>query len=511
MNKVISTNIGGLIFNLDENAYATLTQYLEQLKKHLSRIKSDDEILRDIELRIAELLGKKQSEYKQVISQQDVDEVISLLGDPKEYVDDSETSFKDEEESTSNHEHYSDDKSSSKKILFRDPDNGVAAGVCSGIATYFGMDVTIIRLIFIGLALFFGFAIPLYIILWIVVPKAITSGDKLKMKGEAITVENIKKEVHDASERVKNSKFTKDVSSKIEDVSKKVPALVNVIKKIIGVSLIIAAFFGILFFCFFIIGDYGYFVNNGEEIYSFKQFSDLFFQTNFQVTFGWTGFLLFFLMPILIISLIGLSLLFQLNRTWIKRINLSFFFLWLISIGFMIIIGLQVGRDFTNKAVNKSELVSTKIEKLIINVIDENRKTNNSTVNGFASDELFIKDKNTIQSNELEVEVKESDDSLVHIYIQRRAYGITNRKALNRANNIQAHIDYTNGKLNVSPSISYPFKDKYRGQEVTLLIFLPKNTSIECEGNKDLLDFDSSDNTNIHFNHGFLKIDYEED
>jgi hypothetical protein len=373
------------------------------------------------------------------------------------------------------------------------------------------MDVTIVRLIFIALALFFGFAFPLYIILWIVVPKAMTSGDKLKMKGEAITVENIKKEVHDASERVRNSKFTKDVSSKIENVSKKVPALARGIKKIIGVTSIITAFFGILFFCFFIIGDYGYFVNDGEEFYSFNQFSDLFFQTNFQVAFGWAGFLLFFLMPILILLLIGLSFLFQLNRTWIKRINLSFFFLWLFSIGLMIIVGLQVGRDFTNKAVNKSELVSINTDKLIINVIDEDRKTNNTTVNGFASDQLFIKDKNTIQSNELEVEVKESDDSLVHIYIQRRAYGITNRKALSRANNIHAHIDYTNGKLNVSPSISYPFKDKYRGQEVTLLIFLPKNVSITCEGNKDLLDFDSSDKTNISINNGLLKIEYEED
>jgi phage shock protein PspC (stress-responsive transcriptional regulator) len=87
--------------------------------------------------------------------------------------------------------------------LFRDPDNRVFGGVCSGIGHYFGIDPVILRIIFVVSFIFFGTGILIYLILWLVIPKAVTSADKLSMKGEPVNVENIKRKVQEESETVK--------------------------------------------------------------------------------------------------------------------------------------------------------------------------------------------------------------------------------------------------------------------------------------------------------------------
>jgi len=171
MNKTVSCNISGIIFNLEENAYATLNTYLTNLRTHLRNVEGSDEIYADIESRIAELFSGKLGVSKEVITEADVDEVIRILGNPEEYIDE------DAEDSEGQNKEKETKRSESAKVFMRDPDNGVIAGVCTGISAYFGVDLTLVRGLFVLLFLFTGFGLGLYIVLWIIAPRANSSAD----------------------------------------------------------------------------------------------------------------------------------------------------------------------------------------------------------------------------------------------------------------------------------------------------------------------------------------------
>ena len=178
MKKVINANIGGFCFVVEEDAYGRLDRYLNSFKATISNKQDVAEIMEDIEARIAEIFHENLKSSIQVVDMKLVEKVISQLGYP-------EGNAQAEEPSPS--ERFS----RGARRLFRDPDNTALGGVCSGLAAYLDVDITLIRVIFlIGLFLG-GLAFWVYIIMWIVVPKANTIAEKLQMRGEAVNAENI--------------------------------------------------------------------------------------------------------------------------------------------------------------------------------------------------------------------------------------------------------------------------------------------------------------------------------
>jgi len=196
MNKTISINLAGVVFNIDENAYQKLDKYLQTISGYFSEADGKKEIMADIESRVAEMFQERMSNTRNVISEEDVDHVISIMGQPEDYLENHEGEKSTETETES-------EATYTEKRLFRDPDNRVLGGVCSGIGHYFGFDPIFLRILFVLALVFFGSGVLLYIILWAIIPKAVTASDKLQMKGEAITVDNIKRRVQDEAERVK--------------------------------------------------------------------------------------------------------------------------------------------------------------------------------------------------------------------------------------------------------------------------------------------------------------------
>jgi phage shock protein PspC (stress-responsive transcriptional regulator) len=190
MKKTLTVNLSGLVFHIDEDAYLKLNHYLDSIKAHLNTTTGRDEIIADIENRIAELFTEKK---KSVISIADVEEVITIMGQPEDYVS-------DEEEPQSQRRPYT---TSSKKRLYRDPDNQVLGGVCSGIGHFTGIDPVWVRLIFLAL-LFSGVSAIFYFVLWIVIPKALSTAQKLQMKGKAATFSNIEDYVKESYRTVRD-------------------------------------------------------------------------------------------------------------------------------------------------------------------------------------------------------------------------------------------------------------------------------------------------------------------
>ncbi len=183
MIKISDVNIGGFVFHVNEDAYGVLKNYLDEISQHFTNTESGDEIISDIEARIVEIFQQKLSKNKEVITIEDINEVISILGNPSE--------FGDNEENNGNNSSYK-----KTKRLFRDIDNGMIGGVCAGLGAYFNLDTVWFRIGFI-IATFSGLSLLAYIILWAIIPPARTISEKLEMQGDPVTVSNIEKSIRE--------------------------------------------------------------------------------------------------------------------------------------------------------------------------------------------------------------------------------------------------------------------------------------------------------------------------
>jgi phage shock protein PspC (stress-responsive transcriptional regulator) len=193
MKITVSINLGGYSFNIDEDAYSELKRYLKNLELHFAGEESSSEILSDIETRMAELFRTKITTYKQVINIDDVNQAISVMGMPEDISDNDRKSARDKFSSPGYHR------------MYRDPDNRIIGGVCSGMGAYWNIDPVIVRIIFVALVLAGGIGALVYLILYIVIPEAKTTAQKIEMKGDPVNIHNIKEAVKQEFETVKKN------------------------------------------------------------------------------------------------------------------------------------------------------------------------------------------------------------------------------------------------------------------------------------------------------------------
>ena len=193
MKITVSINLGGYSFNIDEDAYAELKRYLKNLEVHFAGEDSSSEILSDIETRMAELFRTKITTYKQVINNEDVRQVISVLGAPEDISDSDGPSANDKFSSPGYHR------------MYRDTEHGVIGGVCSGMGAYWDIDPVILRIIFVVLIMAGGIGALVYLILYIVLPEAKTTAQKIEMKGNPVNIHNIKDSVKKEVENVRRN------------------------------------------------------------------------------------------------------------------------------------------------------------------------------------------------------------------------------------------------------------------------------------------------------------------
>lgn len=202
MKTTITINLGGIVFHIDDDAYEMLHTYLLAVEKQFVSEDERKEVMTDIEARLSELFTEILANKRDVIMKEDVSKVVEIMGEPEDFIDDetTEQSF-NSAKSESRKTNYSQ---KGTRKLYRDPDNRLLGGVCSGLGAYLNVDSLIIRIVFILLAVpGMGSGIFIYLILWIAIPEAHTTAQKLEMRGEPITIENIKKAVRDEFETVK--------------------------------------------------------------------------------------------------------------------------------------------------------------------------------------------------------------------------------------------------------------------------------------------------------------------
>jgi len=218
MNKIFNINLGGYPFTIDEDAYKHLSHYLETIHKHFRSSEGYEEITSDIENRLAELFQEEIGE-RPILTLKNVESAIGIMGTPEEFG----AVPLEEEAQPKGKGKRKDSNYKTGKRLFRNPDDEVVGGVCSGIAAYFGVqDPLWIRLLWILLTISGGFGIAAYIILWIIVPQAESASERLQMRGESINVSNIGKIIEEEMDN-----FSEKITELGDELSSKKKELAN--------------------------------------------------------------------------------------------------------------------------------------------------------------------------------------------------------------------------------------------------------------------------------------------
>ncbi len=255
MKKTINISLNGLIFIIEEDAYNNLDNYLNSIKDYYAALAERDEIISDIESSIADKFQEVLKGQNRALELKEIENVIKVMGTVDDF------SKENEAETIINK-----NEASSAKRLYRDEDDKIIAGVCSGLANYFGIDVVWVRLIFIALLAFKGLGFILYIILWIVVPIAKSSTQKLEMKGKPINLKKIEQEVKEKSkiikekseealEAIKNNKVSlaNIIRTPFNILSKILKTTSSIILKVLKVSaLVLSVLVGIVLLISFI-------------------------------------------------------------------------------------------------------------------------------------------------------------------------------------------------------------------------------------------------------------------
>ena len=202
MKTTVSIHLGGHLMHAEEDAHRQLVQYLDSIKRHLDHTEGREEILSDIESRFAELILERWSGKSGVITLKDVESVIQILGSPSQWTEGPVDDFSDHESHTGKRPgsgerlDYQGDIPAPKR-LFRDGSRRVIGGVSAGLAAYFGLDLALVRVVVLLLGLFTGIGVFAYLVLWVAVPKARSTADRLAMQGRAVTLESIRNKVEE--------------------------------------------------------------------------------------------------------------------------------------------------------------------------------------------------------------------------------------------------------------------------------------------------------------------------
>lgn len=472
MIKTVTINLANQVFQIDENAFDVLKKYLDAVRNRFANSEGKEEIITDIESRIAEMLQEKISTSKQSIVLKDVEEIIDIMGKPEQF----ETTEEEEKETKNNSQ-----DANEKKRLFRDNEDKVVAGVCSGLSAYFGINdpiwirIAMVAFIFIG----FGSAFWIYIILWIIVPKAKTSSDRLQMKGKSITIENIEKTISDDINDLKNQMQKGDTQSTVRMLISKIISIAaiifrmafKVLSKIIALLLIIIGIGWALFLAFGFIMPFGIFG------VTFPEFLKVFFESNFQFFAGSLGIILLIGIPAFALIYTGIKLL--LNYKTNKRfLGLSLLGLWIFGIVISIYVAVSLIRSFSNKqTISENILINSKNDTLYLAIENAESKNDEDFIFGSQSFEIDADNKiMLLYANELNV--KKSENGEVYLAIKKSSRGSSKSSAYEKASDIQYSITQKDSLLIFPLKYTTDIINKYRTQELQATLFIPEGKTI---------------------------------
>lgn len=503
MNKTININLGGFFFHIDEVAYQKLRRYLESISRSLSDDpQGKNEIIADIEARISELLSEKITDARQVVNESDIDDIIKIMGQPEDYSD-AEQEYNDASYS------YTRNNASGKK-LFRDGDDKFLGGVASGVAHYFDLDTIWVRLGLLALFVFGGFGVLLYIILWILLPEAKTTSEKLQMEGEPVNIDNIEKKIREefsnvsenvsvfankASEKLKDGanefsdKMSKTFSAKtkknngasdfFDTIGKIILAIFKVIGKFIGIIIIFVSAAVILSLIIggFSVGSLEWLNVDGDFLHYPPFFSD-------SVIPVWLltlcGFLLVGI-PFLLLFILGLRILSSNVQKMNKPTSLTLLGIWVVALLAMIFTGLDFGTSHSNygQSTEKNNINIVANDTLTVKMVnDETIYYRHNLRRTSSKEEVEIDGEKMVYGSYIKVDVRKSDSDESYIIIQKESRGKTKTKANINSKKIKYKYEIVDNTIILDAYYLSEYKNLWKDEEVNITFYIPKDVTI---------------------------------
>ncbi|NTW34017.1 MAG: PspC domain-containing protein [Bacteroidetes bacterium] len=512
MKKTVNINISGFIFHIDEDAFEKLSNYIDSIKKGFINSEGRDEIIADIEARIAEMLQTKIGEHKQVINIQDIDEVISVMGEP-EQIGAEGTDEKNERKTAKEHE--------ARKRLYRDPDNKVIGGVCGGVGAYFNIDPIWIRVAFVIALFVFGSGPLLYLILWIIIPQASTTAEKLEMRGESVNISNIEKsireEIDGLSKRLKNMKneaketYSKNIH-KTQTSSEKfldfllivgkyfiraVAIFVGVVFTIVGIFLVTG-----LITSFIVSNDVVWISTIGISNFSIPVFLKLFISSPQQITLAMIGLALFVGIPLIMLVYNGIKLIFGLKFR--KRIvGISSFTLWFAGLVLCLIVGLSILNSFSHKSIITKKNILNQPQNSILKVYIQDDSiiksiSDNETKFAIGQWNYISENNKTMRFGLPELIIKRSENENYQLLLECSSKGYDKKDAENNIKKLEYNFSQNDTALVLAPFYVLSKNEKWRNQKMRIIIkvplwkgiYLSSETSSLLNYNQEVSDYD---------------------
>lgn len=499
MNKTVNINLGGMFFHIDEDAYQKLTRYFDAIKRSLSNSSGQDEIIKDIEMRVSELLNEKQKSEKHVVGLSDVDEVIAVMGQPEDYII---------EEDNQQHQSFNNNTTRKSKKLYRDKEKGMIGGVAAGLGHYFGIDAVWIRVILILLVWGAGTGVLAYIILWIVMPEAVTTSEKLEMTGEPVNISNIEKKVREefenVSDKIKNADYDK-YGNQIKSGAGKIGStfgdfilsVFKVFAKFLGIILIIT---GLTTLIFLLIGVF----TLGSSTFIDFPWQDFVEAGNFTDYPIWTfGLLMFFAVgiPFFFLTILGFKLLSPNMKSIGNIAKYTLLALWIIAVALAISIGIKQASAFAidGRVVKKENIMLQATDTLHIKFVHNDYYAKN--VDDRNNFRITQDSANTdvIYSNEVRFEIKKTDEKLPYIKIEKEAKGKSLPEAKKRAEQIRYNYKIIGNQLILDNYLLSDLKNKFRDQEIEITLYLPEGTLFKVDSSVQHYDRSNDEFFNLHY------------
>jgi phage shock protein PspC (stress-responsive transcriptional regulator) len=502
MNKTVNINIGGLFFHIDEDAYQKLSRYFDAIKRSLSNSSGKDEIMKDIEMRVAELFTERQKSDKHVINNVDVDQVVAVMGQPEDYRidDDSETSKSES--------FYAPNKT---KKLYRDKDRGLIAGVCTGLGHYFGIESVWIKILFLIFVFAgFGTGILAYFILWIATPKAITTSEKLEMTGEPVTISNIEKKVREefenVSEKIKNADYDKmgnQIKSTAESAGTKIGSVFTSIfgafAKVLGALIVV--FSSVVLLIVTVTSVVMLFSSSlpDNKIVEFIK-TPIGLETPI-----WAQGILFFFaagIPLFFLLILGLKLLVTNLKSIGSIAKYSLLAIWIIAIGILISLGISEANQlaYSGKALEKQNINVAATDTLKVRFAHNDFYSKRIEER---SDYRIVQDSlgnEVIHSTNVTIHLKKTDKAFPYVQIEKLAQGKSFAEANQRAQKINYKYKIVGNELILDNYFTTEIKNKFRGQTVEIYLYLPNG--IVYFPNENVEQYLSGNNADFDYYYG---------
>ncbi|GAA4209159.1 PspC domain-containing protein [Pedobacter jeongneungensis] len=485
MEKTIIINIGNTIIHIEESAYELLKAYLNEVKQYFANHADDLEIVTDIENRIAELLTEQLEEQKkQVVDSANVNSVIAQMG----RVQDFDTTEEGEEEPVINTTYQ---YQYTEKKLYRDMDDRVVAGVCAGIAHYVNADPKWIRLATLLISFVGGFGVLVYVLLWIIMPKAKSRIEKMEMKGEPANLQGFQKNLDEELQAVKErlsevNKHAQPIFGRIgifigeffEWLGRFISGTGKVIFKVIAGFIVV---FGVLFLLTLIIGVAAFQGFWDASIYEYFPLSIVNESNRGIIVLG--AFIVCFV-PILALVLFSIRVAFN-KQAINKTLSFALLIIWLAGVAVTGYQAAKISSEFKQHAELTQTVDLKSLPAYTIN-IDKSKYFSKEDSVAYHIDannrhQIVVDDFEDgpfVSLNHIRIDIDKSETGVTRLTQKYESQGKTFQSALQNAQNISYSYVVKDSELIFSPRFQLRKGTIWRNQEVRLTLEVPVGTKL---------------------------------